>query len=316
MEHRKFKRRLAELICELTPAQSRKLIDAICERRAGDETQKLIDDRFRADLQCPHCKGRRLHRHGMARGLRRYKCLGCARTFNALTGTPLARLRKRERWLKFAEALGASETVRAAAVRTGIDKSTSFRWRHRFLKAQKGLKDQRRTGIVEVDECFVLQSRKGERRLPRKARKRGGKAEKPGLSSEQTPILIARDRYGHHLDAVLPNRSEDAVSAVLKEAVSNTDVLLCMDGDPALIAFAKKEEIEYELILASQGEHVHEKVLHIQTVNSYISRFKKWLDRFNGVATKYLSNYLGWRRMLEKSAATLTPEYCMLAAIG
>ncbi len=252
----------------------------------------------------------------MARGLWRYKCLACARTFNALTGTPLARLRKRDRWLKFAEALNGSETVRAAAVRTGIDKSTSFRWRHRFLKAQKDLKDQRLTGIVEVDECFVLQSRKGERRLPRKARKRGGKAEKPGLSSEQTPILIARDRYGHHLDAVLHNRSEDAVNAVLKGAVSNTDVLLCMDGDPALIAFAKAEAIEYELILASHGEHVHEKVLHIQTVNSYISRFKKWLNRFNGVATKYLPNYLGWRRMLEKSAASLAPEHCLAAAIG
>ena len=107
---------------------------------------------------------------------------------------------------------------------------------------------------------------------------------------EQTPILIARDRYGHHLNAVLPNRSEDAVSAVLKDVISKTDTLLCMDGDPALIAFAKQEAIEYELIIASHGEHVHEKVLHIQTINAYVSRFKKWLDRFNGVATKYLPN--------------------------
>ena len=97
MEHRKFKQRLADLITELTPAQGHKLIDAIGERSAGDETQKLIDGRFQADLKCPHCEGRYIHRHGTARGLRRYKCLGCARTFNALTGTPLARLRKRER---------------------------------------------------------------------------------------------------------------------------------------------------------------------------------------------------------------------------
>jgi hypothetical protein len=162
----------------------------------------------------------------------------------------------------------------------------------------------------------VLASRKGDRRLPRKARKRGGKAAKPGLSSEQTPILIARDRYGHHLDAVLPNRSQDAVSAVLKDAVSRTGVLLCMDGDPALIAFARREAIEYELIIASHGEHVHEKVLHIQTVNAYVSRFKKWLDRFNGVATKYLPNYLGWRRAMEKTGAAMTPERCLFAAIG
>ena len=316
MEHRKFKRRLSELVGDLTAAQVRKLIDALNERGAGAEAQQLIDGRFRTDLKCPHCTARRIHRHGMARGLQRYKCLSCARTFNALTGTPLTRLRKRDRWPSFARSLAASESVRAAAVRAGIDASTSFRWRHRFLMAQKGLKDLRLTGIVEVDECFILQSRKGERRLPRKARKRGGKAEKPGLSSEQTPILIARDRYGHHLDAVLPDRSEDSVSAVLKQALSKTDVLLCTDGDPALIAFAKKEAIEYELIIASHGEHVHEKVLHIQTVNSYVSRFKKWMARFNGVATKYLPNYLGWRLMLEKPRVYLTPEHCLAAAIG
>jgi transposase-like protein len=305
MEHRKFKRHLAELVEELTPAQARKLVDAISERGTGDAVQKLIDDRFQTDLKCPHCKERRIHRHGMARGLRRYKCLACAKTFNALTETPMARLRKRDRWLKYADALGASESVRAAAVRAGVNASTSFRWRHRFLSARKEARDQQLTGIVEVDECFVLASRKGERRLPRKARKRGGKAKKPGLSGEQTPILIARDRYGHHLNAVLPNRSEDAVSAVLKDAISKTEALLCMDGDAALIAFAKREAIEYELIIASHGEHVHEKVLHIQTVNSYMSRFKKWLDRFNGVATKYLPNYLGWRQALEKSGASL-----------
>jgi transposase-like protein len=316
MEHRKFKKRLAELITELTPAQGCKLIEAFREQCAGEETQKLIDGQFQADLKCPHCEGKHIHRHGMARGLQRYKCPGCARTFNALTGTPLARLRKRDRWLKFAEALSASQTVRMAAARAGIDKSTSFRWRHRFLTAQKGLQDQRLTGITEVDECFILQSRKGERHLPCKARKRGGKAKKPGLSSEQTPVLIARDRYGHHLDAVVPDRSEDAVSAVLKQAVLKADVLLCMDGDPALIAFAKKEVIEYELILASHGEHVHEKVLHIQTVNGYIRRFKQWLDRFKGVTTKYLSNYLGWRRLLEKSAPALTPDLCLTNAIG
>jgi transposase-like protein len=316
MEHRKFKRRLSELAGDLTTAQVRKLIDALSERGTGAEAQQLIDGRFQTDLKCPHCTARRIHRHGMARGLQRYKCLSCARTFNALTGTPLTRLRKRDRWPSFARSLAASESVRAAAVRAGIDASTSFRWRHRFLKAQKGLKDPRLTGIVEVDECFILQSRKGERRLPRKARKRGGKAEKPGLSSEQTPILIARDRYGHHLDAVLPDRSEASVSTVLRQALSKMDVLLCTDGDPALIAFAKKEAIEYELIIASHGEHVHEKVLHIQTVNSYMSRLKKWMARFNGVATKHLPNYLGWRLMLEKPSVYSTPEHCLVAAIG
>ena len=57
-------------------------------------------------------------------------------------------------------------------------------------------------GIVEADETFVLSSRKGERNLDRKARRRGGKASKRGLSHEQVPVLVAarplrRDRQRH-----------------------------------------------------------------------------------------------------------------------
>ena len=35
--------------------------------------------------------------------------------------------------------------------------------------------------------------------------------------------------------------------------------------------------------------------IHVQNVNAYHSRFKQWLGRFHGVASKYLPNYLGWR---------------------
>jgi hypothetical protein len=40
-------------------------------------------------------------------------------------------------------------------------------------------------------------------------------------------------------------------------------------------------------------------VYHIQNVNSYQSRLKRWIDRFNGVATKYLQHYLAWFRYLD-----------------
>ena len=165
-------------------------------------------------------------------------------------------------------------------------------------------------------EIFLLESFKGQRKLPRAARKRGGVAEKPGLSAEQIPVLITRDRAGAHIDAVLPDRSEAAVRPVLEGKLSKDDTLLCMDGDKALIAFAEAEGIEYELIIASKGEHVHEKVLHIQNVNAYGGRFKQWLNRFNGVATKYLPSYLGWRRWLEKGEEIITPQTALAAALG
>jgi hypothetical protein len=106
------------------------------------------------------------------------------------------------------------------------------------------------------------------------------------------------------------------VRPVLEGKLPKKDTLLCMDGDKALIAFAEAEGIEYELIIAIKGEHVHEAVLHIQNVNAYGGRFKQWLVRFNGVATKYLQSYLGWRRWLEKGADAISPRSALVAALG
>ena len=82
----------------------------------------------------------------------------------------------------------------ASAERCGVAVSTAFRWRHRFRAPPRPTRLL--SGIVEVDETYIFSSCKGERRLGRKARRRGGKAAKRGLSDEQTPILVAADRSG------------------------------------------------------------------------------------------------------------------------
>ncbi len=94
-------------------------------------------------------------------------------------------------------------SLRKAARKCGIDTTTSFRWRHRFLHGLRDKKDRSLKGIVEADETFFLESFKGSRNLGRTARKRGGKAAKRGLSAEPVPVLIARDRHGEMTDEVL-----------------------------------------------------------------------------------------------------------------
>ena len=55
---------------------------------------------------------------------------------------------------------------------------------------------------------------------------------------------------------------------------------------------------------------------HIQNVNAYDSRLKEWMIRFHGVATKYLHNYLGWRRLLERYQEGVTAELCLREAVA
>ena len=46
---------------------------------------------------CPHCAGREIVGWGRSDGLLRFRCKSCGRTFNALTKTPMAHLRKKEK---------------------------------------------------------------------------------------------------------------------------------------------------------------------------------------------------------------------------
>ena len=71
----------------------------------------------------------------------------------------------------------------------------------------------------------------------------------------------------------------------------------------------------HEAVNVRAGEHVRAKTIHVQNVNGYHSRLKQWMDRFNGVATKHLPNYLGWRRLLDGRGQALTPTLVLKSAL-
>lgn len=297
---------------ELTAAQRQSLAAVLAN---GDASVKvLIEARFSEGAFCPHCASRRVKSWGRSCGLKRYRCGNCGKTFNALTGTPLARLRHRGAWKTYAQALADGVSVRKAAVRCGVSADTAFRWRHRFLERPRQVKAQTIAGIAEADETFFLRSFKGVRKLSRPPRKRGGTASKPGISDEQVPVLVVRDRSGATTDAVLPNLQAPSIHAVLEPVVAR-DAVLVSDGADAYASFAAKAAIEHVGLVISRGEH-RRGVFHIQNVNAYHSRLKTWMRRFNGVATKYLPSYLGWRRMYEREGDGMAGQRCLMAALG
>ncbi len=79
---------------------------------------------------------------------------------------------------------------------------------------------------------------------------------------------------------------------------------------------AKAADIPRESVNLAAGIRVKQHVFHIQHVNAYDSRLKQWMLRFHGVATKYLPNHLGWRRLLEQQLTPLTPQTFLIHAMG
>ena len=225
-------------------------------------------------------------------------------------------LHYRERWGDQAQALIAGETIAKAAERCKVDYTTAFRWRHRFLAALSQDKPSRLSGIVEADETFILESFKGRRKgLPRAARKRGGKAAKRGLSEEQIPVLVARDRSGATIDAVLPRLNAASIAAALGNVIDR-QAELCCDGGVAIKAFARRAGIAFHVLPAPGGPSPQAPHLHINNVNAYHGRFKEWMGRFHGVATANLPNYLGWRRAIEALPTAPDPNLWIMAAAG
>ncbi|PHV30618.1 IS1595 family transposase, partial [Janthinobacterium sp. BJB312] len=78
---------------QLSQRQRQASIALLCGSAPHDATIALLESVVQPRLACPACHSEHLHRHGHAHGLQRYRCVPCGRTFNALTGTPLARLR-------------------------------------------------------------------------------------------------------------------------------------------------------------------------------------------------------------------------------
>lgn len=315
MGERAFNDWLARLPA-LTATQKQRLETALSGSDPATSVARELDGL--GVSECPHCATGAPVRFGRASGLQRYKCHACRRTFNVLTGTPLARLRHRSAWRVFARALIDGETVRASAARAGVHRNTAFRWRHRFLAAPSAMQATRLTGIAEADETVMRRSYKGSRSLQRPPRKRGGgvrKSKKGRNPDDEVGVLVMRDREGHTLsdalDTVDHQTIDDAVGYRL-----DREAVLCTDGAPIYQRYAQQRGVVHEPVNLAQGIRIRRPAFHVQNVNAYHGRWKNWMQRFHGVATRYLNNYLGWHRMLDTSGEAISPHRVLTAAFG
>jgi transposase-like protein len=287
-------RKWLERVAQLTRRQREQLLTLLRPAVGLDQVCATIEQ-ARPVSSCPHCAGQHLHRHGVDRGVQRYRCCACRRTFSALTGTSLARLRHRGKWLDYLESMLDGQSVRKSADKCDVHRNTAFRWRHRFLHLAKNDRPAGLAGIAEADELFLLESQKGSRQLDRPPRKRGSVASRRGINREHVCVLVARDRTGNTFDFVTGRGA--VTTAQLQRhlrPVLHPDVLLVTDSHPAYRAFARAANISHQAVNLQAGERIRGAV-HVQNVNAYHRRFRQWLARFNGVASRYLPNYLGWQ---------------------
>jgi len=163
---------LTEEINTLNFLQLKRLRHKIESLISSNQVGKAIADKEEHISHCPYCGSPEFTKHGTtARGQQRYKCKGCSRTFNSLTGTPLAGLRMQGKWHQYSEGMCLTTKLRGAAKELGVNVKTAWLWRHRLLAAPCKHKPSELHGIIEADETFINESFKGSKKMLREPRK-------------------------------------------------------------------------------------------------------------------------------------------------
>ncbi len=299
----------------LTAEQRQAVLTRVQTLGHHDDALRLMTERLGTQVACPHCESASVVRFGHLNGLQRYRCKACGRTFSPLTGTPFVRLHDKSKLMAYAECMAEGLSIRKAAERVGLTVDHAFRWRHRFLAFLREQKPSAMTGVVEADETEFRRSYKGQRKgLPRPPKMRGGPPKEPS-DEERVKVLVAMQR-GSRLthDALLDNVTGKALTEALRPVLGQ-DAVLSSDGHPSYGVAARNLGIEAGDFVASFHGHGGKGIWHVQNVNAYDSRLKNWMFRFHGVATKYLPNYLGWRRLLDRFKDSVTPQQFLFHAL-
>ena len=137
--------------------------------------------------------------------------------------------------------------------------------------------------------------------MPRPSRKRGKQVKKRGISNEQVCVATALDRQRNLIIELLctGRMTSDELKKLYNNRIGE-DSILCTDSHKSYMQFAEDMELEHKRI--KRGKH-KEDIYHIQHINSLHSSLKRWMNRFNGVATKYLGNYMKWFKWIDTFSA-------------
>ncbi len=319
MDTRTFENLKRELEAGLDPDQLvelERVLSGLISARMAEAV--IARQSHRRRIICPHCGSDDVVKDGKdKRGHQRFWCRkrnghGCGKTFNVLTNTPLARMRKADLWYRFLMMQRGGLSLLRTSEFLKISSRTAWRWRHCFLSLPASLQSEKLDGIVEVDETFLLDSFKGSRGWKRgnppanrPPRYRGRDASHAVTFSEQVPILMAVDRAGGRYHAVLEARSTKAIEKALGKRIA-MGAIVCTDGLKSYSSIVRKAGAEHVVIPPPNRSWLRKAIggkprvpgrFTLGRVNAEHESLKTFLNgRFKGVSTAYLPSYMGWLR--------------------
>ncbi len=222
---------------------------------------------------CPLCGANKYIKYGLYKGIQRYKCRECSKTFSNATNSLWSYSKKDlTKWIEFTELMVENKSLRFCAKKLNINLATAFYWRHKILYALKkdyipnGLK-----GDVHINKTILKENFKGCRNITKTKRSNIWIIAAKGDEDSMLTIPVFKDYWNWNIFH----------KKIYSKIEKGSYIVAYNDRYISL----KAKEHNKKLIKKIKED---DRIGHIKM------NLKKWLRNFKGIATKYLEEYLSF----------------------
>jgi transposase-like protein len=247
-----------------------------CREAVGFGTFADAAGPCRPEPACPSCGAKGAWRDGHEEsGLQRFRCRGCGRRYNSLTGTVLEHSKAdMAAWNQSVRLMRFNVPLDAAAEICGVSRQTAWEWRHRVFATVDGYQDRAvLKDRVWIDETYIVDTDLSHG---------FGQARKRGLSRQQVCIAAATGIHKNPVAVVCGHGkpSSRRIGESLEPHIAEGSTIVG-DRERAHNALVMAIKGTHEAYRADVGDPVHlERVAMASSLCSWIKRYP-W--RFTGI---------------------------------
>ena len=282
------------LLSQMTEDERLKVIQ-MCNSENNKIKIEDIYNKLSNNYHCPHCHSNKICKNGFIHNkYQQFKCNECKKNYSIRTNTIFCKSKKSIKlWQEYIELFSQGLALRKIVLEMNnkISLPTAFYWRHKILKVLSNINDDNNNkldGIIEADETFFEESQKGARKIKgREARKRGYSSY-TYTKKNKVCVLTAIDRNKASFTKPVGFGCLEKDDVILLQRHLVKDSVLITDGNRT---YRNLNNVKLKSLKFGKPEN---KVYHLNNINNFHSMLKKFMIRFNGVATKYLDYYVSY----------------------
>ncbi|PKP19437.1 MAG: hypothetical protein CVU02_01685 [Bacteroidetes bacterium HGW-Bacteroidetes-19] len=272
--------------------------------------------------KCPQCGDTHIILNGRKKNVQNYLCKKCHKNFNEFTGTTIAYIKKKDLLKPFIHSMLSGDSLYICSQKYHIAIQTAFDWRHKIIAAMKVYTPKQYSGITEMIVIQKRFSRKGQGAKSSKIGQKGKitnpvsnkKAESKEKGEDQPLSLVAISGRTSQFEIKIVQQGPIEMEVLIENLGKKLNMVnkLCIVDVDILKLFAGKKRISY--FVEQQGKKVkgRNKYFHTKNIEDRYIKMNRFLERFHGVSSSYLQNYLYWYMVVDLIIYKIDPSAAMV----